>query len=479
MPWPALADLAAFIGVCYAGRAMREVGLNSRRFGFVTALALGAALVFVGCKKGEGPAEVEAITLMGNAVRGGLNSQMAEWYEEVLPEVGRELGFPVRYVSAGVPDQDFKARAALDIKSGKGPDIINLDQFWIPEFAEAGFLLPLDPYWNAWPDRSQYYAGVQAMGQYRGRTYTVVWNADLRLIYYHRAILEAAGIALPWQPKNWEEIFAACRKIKAKMPEVTPLQLDAGVEMGEATTMQGFYMVLLGAGGKLYDFNDRKWIVAGPALDQAVNFYERLYRLEKLADADLQLSAKARDKSFERFQRGRIAIYVEGTWFYTSVLDPAGPWGIADRDERIGWAWMPGSGGPGMPEKVSISGGDGLVINPNTKQPDRAWQVIAALNTVERQARLFAKRASTPTRRDLAALPEVQKNRFIAETAEALLPITLSRPGLPEYNEVSFQVQLLTERVVSGEKTGAEALAEFAAAVKQVVGEENTKALPP
>ena len=431
-----------------------------------------------GCKKsGEQPPADQGLTLMGNAVKGGLNSQVAEWYEEVLPEFQQELGFPVRYISAGIPDQDFKARAALDIKSGKGPDILDLDQFWIPEFAEAGFLLPLDNYYANWPDRTQYYEGVQRMGQYRGHTYMVVWNADVRLLFYHKPILEQAGIKLPWQPQSWEDIIAAAKQIQAKAPGVTPLQVDAGVEMGEATTMQGFYMVLLGAGGRLYDQEGQKWIGESPALRQAAEFYERIYQKDKLADGQLQVAAKARDKSFERFQKGQIAIYLEGTWFYTSVLDPKGPWGVPDRDERIGWAYMPKEmpSPPGTPNWVSISGGDGLVINPNCRQPERAWKVVAALNTLSRQVRLFGRKPFTPTRRDLAALPEVQKNRFIAETAEALMPITTSRPGLSEYQEISFQVQLLTERVATGQMTVDQALAEYEKALQEVARDKMIK----
>jgi multiple sugar transport system substrate-binding protein len=455
-----------------------------RFWGFAFKAAWGTGLVVLlagagpGCKKGgEEPAAEAGVTLMGNAVKGGLNTQVAEWYEEVLPPLQQELGFPVRYISAGIPDQDFKARAALDIKSGKGPDIMDLDQFWIPEFAEAGFLLPLDPYFADWPDRTQSYEGVQRMGQYRGHTYMVVWNADLRLLFYHRPILEQAGIKLPWQPQSWEDLIAAARKIQAKVPGVTPLQIDAGVEMGEAATMQGFYMVLLGAGGNLYDYEDHQWIGESPALRKAVGFYHRIYQMDKLADAQLQVSAKARDKSFERFQKGRIAIYLEGTWFYTSVLDPKGPWGIPDRDQRIGWAYMPKEkpGAPGAPNWVTISGGDGLVINPNCRRPERAWKVVAALNALSRQTRLFQRKPFTPTRRDLAALPEVKKNRFIAETAEALMPITTSRPGLAEYQEISFQVQLLTERVATGQMTVEQGLGEYEKALQAVARDKMIK----
>lgn len=410
---------------------------------------------------------------MVNAARGGVNSQMAEWLEEELPEVSRELGRPVHFLSAGLNDQDYKARVALDIKAGRGADVIDLDQFWVPEFAIADFISPLDPYFRTWPLREQFYAPILKMGSFRGRLYQVVWNADLRMIFYNRDLFRKAGLHLPWQPRSWEDLLAAARQIKARLPGVIPLQLNAGTGMNEAATMQGFFMVFLGAGGKLYDENQDCWITAGKPLRRTLEFYRRIYRTEGVADPHLQVTAKAREKSFELFQKEKIAVYIESTWFYTSVLDPHNPsWGMADRDAKIGWAVMPGAGEPGDPPFVSISGGDGLIVNPKTQNPELAWKLIALLNDPQRQKRLFLKKPFTPPRRDLAALAEVQAQRFISETAAAIMPYTSFRPALPEYPEISFHVQFLTERVITGQLSVEDALTEFAKAVENVVGKE-------
>ena len=141
-------------------------------------------------------------------------------------------------------DEDYKARLALDIKGGGGPDVIAFDHFWVPEFAEAKFLLPIDEYLKTWPDWSQYFDSMKAMGAFKGQTYLVMAGTDVRMIYYNKALFKKAGLATPWQPKNWDELLKACRTIKRKLPNVTPIQLNAGVGMGEATSMQGFYMAL-------------------------------------------------------------------------------------------------------------------------------------------------------------------------------------------------------------------------------------------
>ena len=430
-------------------------------------------LAVFGCQHKPENTGAPRVRILENAVPGGLNSDLWAWYLERVPELEKELGIKIELIPAGIRDEDFKARVALDLKSGRAADIIGFDQFWVPEFAEAGFLLPLDPFLQAWPDRVQYYESMVAMGSFKGKTYLVMRMTDLRMVFYHKPLLAQAGIPIPWQPKNWDEIISACRLLKQKFPEVIPLELNAGVEMGEATTMQGFLMLLYGAGGELYDQSAGKWVVDSPAFRQALDFYRKVYVDEKLANAELVTSPKVREKTFELFSKGKIALYVEGSWFYTSVLKPGEAWGIADRDERIGWAKMPGSGARGAPMFISLSGGNGFVINPGAENPALAWKVIEKLNTLASLERLYAKQALTPPRKELAQSQVVAKNKFIAETALALLPYTRSRPGLSDYPEISFLIQLMTEEVVTGKLSPEAALEEFGKGVERIVGRGN------
>jgi len=434
--------------------------------------SLAAALIF-SCTKKENAAGSNKIRILENAVKGGINSDIYSWYEEQIPGLEQELGVKIELVPAGIRDEDYKARIALDLKSGRAADIIGFDQFWVPEFGEAGFLLPLDDYLKNWPDRSQYYDSMIDMGAFKGKTYLIMRLTDLRMIFYHKALLTASGVTMPWQPKNWEEFLDGARKVRAKFPNVIPMQVNAGVEMGEATTMQGFLMLLYGAGGELYDQKEGKWVADSPAFRSTLEMYKKIYVDEHLARAELVTSPKAREKTFELFGKGHIAIYVEGTWFYTSVLKPGEAWGIADRDESIGWAKMPGSGAPGAPEFVSLSGGNGIVINPKSNNPALAWKVAAKLNSLSSLEKLFAKQALTPTRKDLAESETVKRNKFISETALALLPFTRSRPGLPDYPEVSFQVQLMTEEVVTAKLSPEAALKEYGQALERIVGKNN------
>jgi multiple sugar transport system substrate-binding protein len=435
------------------------------------ALALALAAALPACGRDQTPTPRAQLAIMANAQEKGVNAQIASWLNEEIPSLEKQLGAHIQFLGAGLQDQDYKARAALDIKSGRAADVIVLDQFWVPEFARAGFILPLDNFLDKWPAKSQIHPSILEMGKFKGQTYLLVWNADLRMIFYNQDLFRQAGIPLPWDPRSWDDIIEAGRQIKASCPGVTPLQIDAGTPMDEAATMQGFFMVFLGSGGKLYDEKQDAWVVDSPAMRRTMQFFHRVFRVEQIADPGLQVAPKGRERSFELMSREKIAIYIESSWFYNSVLDPQNPaWGMKDRDAKIAWAPMPGGGLPGDPPFVSISGGDGLIINPHTPNRELAFQLLAALNDLDRQKRLFLKKPFTPTRRDLAQLPEVAAHDFISQTSKAIMPYTSFRPALPEYPEISFHLQFLLERIVTGQLEIDPALAEFADSIQSIVG---------
>ncbi len=279
---------------------------------------------------------------------------------------------------------------------------------------------------------------------------------------------------MPWQPASWEDILAAGRTLKEAGVE-TPIQINAGTAMGEATTMQGWDMVLLGAGQHMYDFDQAKWYVSGPAILDALNFYKAIYLDEELGDARLQLVADGRDRSFADFASGKIAILVEGDWFWRSAI--LNQMDEATRNEVVTWAKMPakepGAGFRGQ-DFVTISGGTGWVLNPNTEHPEEAWALMAHMSSQDMQLIWEEILPRINFRDDVP----VAGDEVMSAMAEELLPLTTVRPMLPDYAKVSYEAQLMTERVVSGEMSPEEAMQAYADAVTEIVGEENVIVVP-
>lgn len=427
-------------------------------------------------------AEKVSISFSYNSIKGGRGSQSAEWVEDVvIPQFEKDMkdkgiDVEVKNLPSGVSPADWKMQFVLDVKGGIGPDVAWIDLFWVPELAEAKLILPLNKYVEAWSIWDEYYAPAKKAGSHKGDVYAIMYGSDVRMIYYNKELFKKAGIAIPWQPYSWNGLMTTARIIKEKLPGVIPLQINAGTDMGEATTMQGLYMVLLGAGGRLYNWDTDKWIIDSPMLRDTLDFYKKVYIDEKLGDAEMQVTAQSRNKTFEAFQQDKIAMLVEGTWFYTSVIAPNGSVPIPDRDERIGWAAMPGKGTLGTPTFVSISGGTGFVINPNTKNADLAFELLKTALRPDVLVELFNKKPFSPIYEEFVELPAVKENAFIADTSKALMPYTTIRPAKPEYPEISYQAQLLTEQIVMG-VSPEKALEGYGQGVISIVGAENVEKL--
>ncbi|TDE97174.1 extracellular solute-binding protein [Occultella glacieicola] len=430
---------------------------------------------------GDGPV---TLTITLNAIAGGKNAAEADWIENwVIPEFEAAMAadgteVTVEFEPQGVDDEDYKTKISLDLQSGGGADIIGMDGIWVGEFAEAGYIQPLTAVggaavddWDGWDQISE---AVQNALSFNGERYGIPQGADGRVLYYNKDLFAAAGLPEDWQPTSWEEILEAGRAL-ADSGVPIPLQINAGTAMGEATTMQGLLPLLVGTGAEVYA--DDQWIGGTDELREVLEFYRTVYVDEQLGDAVLQQEASGRDTSFAQFAAGEIGVLLEGDYFWRSVINPAEGVGTApmeNRDEVVGYtripATEPGSGINGQ-DFVSMSGGTGRVLNPNSENPELAWELLAFMNSPEAfEARAAGTLNITP--RDDVNAELLSSDPMLTFVSDEVLPITAYRPGLAAYPEVSIALQEATEAVVAGDPVD-DALTDYADAVAGIVGEEN------
>lgn len=455
------------------------------------ALITATALTVSACASGGQDADADtptagstpSLTIMVNAIAGGKNAAEAEWIEDfVIPSFIEEqkakgVDVKVKFEPQGVDDEDYKTKVALDLSSGGGSDIIGLDGIWTGEFAQAGYIKPLNQVstiaddWDGWDQMTE---AVQQALSFEGERYGVPQGSDGRVIYYNKTLFEQAGLPADWQPTSWDEILEAGRALK-KIDGVTPIQLNAGTAMGEATTMQGLLPMLMGTGQLLWE--DGKWFGDSEGLRDVMGLYETIYVTEGLGDPILQQEASGRDTSFQEFASGKIGMLFEGDYFWRSVINPAEGVGTApmeDRDSVVGYAKIPaksaGSGVNGQ-DFVSMSGGTGRVLNPNSDNPDLAWELLAFMNSVEAFEARAAGTLSISPRQDVND-KLLASDPMLTFVNTEVLPITAYRPGLAEYPEVSAALQQATLDVVSGTSV-EDAIAKYTESLSSIVGDEN------
>ncbi len=163
---------------------------------------------------------------------------------------------------------------------------------------------------------------------------------------------------------------------------------------------------------------------------------------------------------------------IEGDYFWRSVIEPTK--GIApmkDRDTTVGYAKIPAltpRHGVRGQDFVSMSGGGGHVINPATKYPQQAWELLTFMNSAEATKAGLGGEARITQRKDVNA-DVLAADPMLSFVAEQVLPLTAFRPGLAEYTRVSLALQQATLDVVTGMSPG-DAVRKYAKAVKGIAG---------
>jgi multiple sugar transport system substrate-binding protein len=376
---------------------------------------------------------------------------------------------------SGVDDEKYKAKLALDLKTRSGPDVLALDGIWVGEFAQAGYIQPLDkvagPAVSQWEGWSQIPKAVQANTSFGGKAYGIPTGTDGRVLYFNKSLFAKAGLPADWAPKSWADILAAGRALK-KLPGVTPLQINAGTAMGEATSMQGALPLLAGTGTEIY--SGGKWQGDTQKVRDVLTFYKDIYS-QGLGNPAFQEAAKGRDESFAAFAAGKIGVLMESDYFWRSVINPKG--GVApmsNRDADVGYAMIPaqkpGSGIKGQ-DFVSMSGGTGYFLSPNTKYPQQAWELLKLMSSANAIKALLNGQARITDRTDVNK-ETLSTDPLLSMISEKVLPLTAYRPGESVYPQVSAALQQATADIVSG-KSVDDASTAYQQAVKTAVGADH------
>ncbi|NWG15247.1 MAG: extracellular solute-binding protein [Chloroflexi bacterium] len=392
-------------------------------------------------------------------------------------------GFVAMKAEAGVtvdvvinePTEGYGDQLLLDFGAGVGPDVFSISAETIPEYVASDLIQPLDEFVAAWDEWDNFPQGMKDMPSMGGSVYAIMYNTDTRVLFYRKDVLEAAGVEVPFAPTSWQEIFDAAEKIKANVPDVIPMEVESGTIWGEGTTMDGFFMLFRGAGGELLDPADGKWIVESPALLDAFSFYETMFGQGYSAAEPFMEPEPWVFYLQEGLANGKVgmAVVVNVVW---GLYAPDGPWAIENRDEVLAWTPMParepGAGINGQ-DFVSMGGGWGWAISKSSQNQELAWEFVQYMTSAESITQYTKGVGGIPSRLDAAVDDE-----HVASITELVMPYQSFRPLSADYNRVSEQIQIATERIMLGEATAAEAMALFAEAVEGIVGADNVKRLP-
>ena len=319
------------------------------------------------------------------------------------------------------------------------PDLAQLGNTWIPEFAALDALASLDARVASSDavDSADVFSGIWATNVVDDSLYGVPWYVDTRVLFYRSDLLAQAGYAS--MPTTWAEWRAAMLAMKARMSrDQYPILLPTNEWPQPAILAMQSGSTLLRDGGRYGAFRDSSF-------RRGFDFYIGLFR-DGLAPV---VSASEISNRYQEFERGNIAMVITG------------PWELGEFRRRLPAnmqnAWMtapiPGPDGPG----VSMAGGASLVIFRGSDHPAEAWRLVEFLSRPEQQRRFYALTGNLPARRSAwtdTALANDRHARAFRDQLERVQPL----PAVPEIEQIVTKLFEAGEQAARRRRTVDEAL---------------------
>jgi ABC-type glycerol-3-phosphate transport system substrate-binding protein len=376
-----------------------------------------------------------------------------EWWATPLREAAREQAPSLELSVVGKPQLRRKLISA--VARGKAPDIALIDSIWLAELAALDFLLPIGEI-DAEVERElkeDLFPAIAEDSSYCGRLYGIQLGVDLAGLWYRSDRFEAEGLS---PPKTWDELLEAARRFKRLGLEY-PVAFAGGREAEETTTYQ-FLALLQAAGGRFFD-EEKGEIVLGEAAHKALKFLQSLVT-HGLASPDV--ARYEWDQAPKLLAAGKAAIIFGGS-YEKEMIQGASGWSDEGFFKRVGFLPVPAGPDGGA---ATLLGGMSYVIFRQSRDPEGALELLYRAAEPRAMERFCLGTFRIPARRSVAFQLGDEWLRGLA----ALVERAALRPSLPEYARISLQIQWMVERVLTGELTVRQAVAQAESIIAALLG---------
>jgi multiple sugar transport system substrate-binding protein len=323
------------------------------------------------------------------------------------------------------------------------PDILQLDVIWTPQFAAAGWLLPL-----AASDAQlrDFLPASVAANRYRGRLFALPWFVDVGMLYYRRDLVPA--------PASYAQLAKQAARAR-ELGVRDGLALQAARYEGLATV---FLEYLTAFGGELIDARGQVRVDSPQAL---AALQALLHAFESGMVPRAAITWQEEQVRFA-FQNGH-ALFMRN-WPYAHGLLQRADSKVRDRFGVVPFPAAPG----GRP--AAALGGAQLAINAYSDQPAAARRVIEFLLQPEQMIERARIASQWPPRVSLyrsGALEGVLP--LPPAEAERILASAVARPAVPMYSQLSDLLQVHLHRCLTGQESAQSALSRAAAEMRALL----------
>ncbi|NEC41587.1 extracellular solute-binding protein [Streptomyces sp. SID8016] len=347
--------------------------------------------------------------------------KLAEGFEKQHPKVD------VKYVNVPFGEAQNKFKNAAQAGDG-APDVIRSEVAWTPDFANLGYLAPLDGT-AALKNQDDFLKQAVASTKYDGKTFAVPQVIDSMGVFYNKKMFKEAGVDAP---ADLDDLKTVAKKIKDKTGK-TGLYL-------RGDDPYYFLSFLYGEGGDMVDASSKTVTIDKP---EGVKAFKAVKELVDDGTAKTDAS-DGWENMMQAFKNGDVAMMVNGPW---AVADTLTGKEFTDKD-NLGVAPVPaGSSAQGAPQ-----GGHNLAVYAGSKNLEASYAFVEYMTSVDSQATAAGELNLLPTRTSAYAKKEAVDSEIVG-FFKPVVETAVERPWIPEGGSLFEPLRVEYTKVLTGQTT--------------------------
>lgn len=382
---------------------------------------------------------------------------------KLLPEFEKKTGIKVNYEI--VPYENTREKEVLNFTSRGDLTMALVDLVWIGEFAENGWLVPVEELAKdkAITDPNLKLDGffpllLEAFGSWGGTVYGLPFDNYSGLLFYNSCKLKEAGFDKP--PATWEEVMTV---YGPKLTEKSKNQYAYALQSrrGETQSADSFMRFLWPFGGSLLNKEFKSNLMSKES-QTGLNFRQDLMKYMPPGVVSFDHA-----EAVNALAQGQVAMITEWSAFYSTLADPA--------TSKLGdcLAVAPEPAGPAG--RLPALGGFSLAVaSQATPEQQKATWLFIQWATSEAIAKAYVEAGGVSGRMAVYNDPEIKaKYKFVEPmVASWQAGVPEYRPRFPAWPAISEIVAEWGSKMMLGEVTVEGGSKEIGTRMEAILGKD-------
>ncbi len=285
---------------------------------------------------------------------------------------------------------DFRKRLTADFAASTPPDLFLINYRRFPPYAARGAIESLTPYLeqSSLIQAEDYYPQALAAFTWEDELACMPQNMSSPVIYYNKAIFDAAGVAYPNDAWTWDEFVTTAKALTQDTDSDGMIDIYGFGTEASIVRMAPFIWM---NGGEIIDdpAAPTQLTLETPESKEALAWYIALQTTHKVVPDAV---AEESESSESRFLNGRLAMFIESRRVVPEFRAiEAFDWDVAAL--------------PVGKRRASILHSDAYCMTAAGQHKDAAWAFIEFANTTEGQTILAQTGRTVPSLIALAESP--------------------------------------------------------------------------